>query len=266
MAKQKFSFSSLSSIKLTFLDYLILTIVLLGGILLYMFFNPKEEWITVEVFDQNIPIFQVQSLQKKDVEKDASGKVIAQVEDITTQDTTIPQSPNKDIFLRVKLLAKLNQRNKEYEFKSKIVKIGAPVELRFSSGLVTGTITGTENLMVRENVVEKIITIQQYNVLPWVSDNLTVGDSTINEKGYKITELVSKDVQPAEITTTTDTGQLLLERSPQRVDVTLKVKIRLREYNKRFIFLSNREISVGESITLRIGNTTIQNASIINIE
>ncbi len=252
--------------KLRPLDYLIIIVVILAGVILFKFFNPQEQWTDISVLTQNVTIYQANSLQKGDIEKSPTGEKIAQLLDIDIFDTPDNPISNKDLFIRAKILAKVNNRSGDLEYKNKIIKIGSPIELRFNSGIIQGKILEMKNIGSQAATQTKIITAKLYDQWPWFAESLKAGDGEVNQNGEKIVELLEKEVKPAEITVTTAGGETLLRTDPRKTDLTLKVKMQVRAFENEWIFQKNKRLIAGETVSFNIGQTKVKNALIANIE
>lgn len=259
--------------RLRFLDYLIILAILLAGVVLFKFFNPQEQWIEVEVSARNIPYFQANAFDIGDLEKDSSGKKIAEIVDVQTYqvyDTyqigsrDIPNT-NRDIFVRARILVKVNPRSGEFEYKNKIVKVGSPIELRFTKGLLSGRLTEFGD-SGKEEIKSKLITFVLYDHWPWFADSIKIGEGEPGRNGQKSIEVVSKEVKPAEITVTTAGGETRRQIDPRKVDIRLKVKMEVQLVRGEIIFREVKQILVGETLSFNAGKTRIQDAYIEKIE
>lgn len=251
--------------RLKILDYIIIIALLLFGIIIYKFLNPEEKWIDLVILDTNVPIYQLAALHKGDIEKGPTGEKMAEITDLEIYDTPNTPISNKDIFISLKILAKINPRSREYEYKNKIIKIGSPSEFKFNSGLANGVIVDMEGAKPR--IAEtKVLTLILYGQWIWFADSIKVGSGEIDEKGKKIVEVISKEVKPAEITVDTSTGEKLLKTDPQKVDITLKVNIQAQKINNEFIFRKNKKLLVGEQFSFNASDTTVKDALIEDIQ
>lgn len=252
--------------KLRLLDYLIIIVVALAGIVLFKFFNPEEKWITATISTNNVPFFQASALHIGDFEKDPTGKKIAEV--LSVQAYTTPQNltATKDIFTNVKLLARINPRNKELQYKNKIIKIGSPIEFLFTFGLLSGKIADLEGNNQQSHLETRILTLRLYSQWPWFADAIKIGEGEVGENGKKISEIISKDIKPAEVTTTTAGGQTLLQTDPRKVDVVVKMKVKILKTNQEYIFRKDKAIIIGEAMSFDAGDTRISDAFIEKVE
>lgn len=253
--------------ELHFLDYLIILAVALGAIILFSFFNPENTWIEIAIYDKNVPVYQAQSLKIGDFEKSPSGETIAEIIGLEIFDTPTTPTVNKDILIKSKILVKINPRSKEYEYKNKILKVGTPIELRFNNGIVSGIVSAIHDTEEdKDNSVEKIITVIVYGQYPWLADSIKIGSGEMDEGGKKVIEVLSKESSPAQVTTTTAIGDMVLRTDPQKVDITLQVKIRAQTFGDQIVFRGEKRILIGEILTFNAGITRVKDAFIISIE
>lgn len=254
---------------LRFLDYLIIGALLLGAIILFKIINPEEKWINVEVLVPNVPIFQATGVVIGDNEKESSGKSIAQITGVDIYDTQEPTkttNSNKDVFMKAKILVEINPRTREYEYKNKVIKVGAPIEMRLSSVAMKGVVSDIEGSVQNKKKETKILTLRVYEQWPWVGDNLEVGQGELDSNGQKIIEILSKDIKPAEVTIDTSSGQKVFGINPQKVDITIKIKVQAQRVNNELIIRKNERLLAGEPFSFTTNKAEIKNASIINIE
>lgn len=250
--------------KLTLVDYLIIAVVLLAAIILFRFFNPEEKWINMVVFVQNVPIFQADALEAGDIEKGPRGEKIAEIVEVRRYDT--PQTPiaNKDIFLTIRVLSKINPQNKEFEFKNKVIKVGTPVEFRFTRGFVLGKVAQIEGALEKRET--RILTLKLYNQWPWLADSLKIGEGEIGKNGEKIVEILSKITSPAQFAAITSKEETFLRTDIEQVDITFKIKVQVEEVEGELIFKGMQRILIGELISFNADKTRVKDALITDIE
>lgn len=254
--------------KLEPLDYLIVIVVFLFGVVLFKFLNPNEQWIDVAVNSNGVPFFQANSLKIGDIEQSSSGKKIAEITNIQIYNALLAtgsKAAQNDVFLNAKILVHVNSRTGEYEYKNKIIKVGAQIDFSFSSAQISGKVYALGNKK-NEEKIDKILTLKMYSQWPWYADTLQIGESETDGTGQKIAELVSKEVVPAQITTTTSGGETRLGTDPQKVDLTLKIKIKIRKIGEDLIYKRDNKIIKGDLFSFNAGNAQVKDALIENIE
>lgn len=255
--------------KLRLLDYLIIIAVILAGIILFKFIFPKEQWISTTVAVKNASIFETDSLHKGDIEDDPSGKKIAEISTIEVSNSisnTQNITSNKDLFINIKLLVTINSKTGNFEYKNKIITIGAPIQLALRSAVVSGEVIAVEGIKDNYPTQTKILTLKMYLQWPWFADSLKVGAAETDQDGNKIVELIDKNVAPAEITVTTATGETLKNTDPRKIDITFQVRVRIRRSPYGFLFQRYTLLRIGDAIDLNLGKTLVNNALIVNIE
>lgn len=252
--------------RLRFLDYLIIIIVILAGVILYKFFNPEEKWVNAAVAANEMPFFHAQSFAVSNIERDPNGKRIAEITDVQVFDTPKTVVANKDVFLRLKLLVRVNPRSGELEYKNKIIKVGSPIQLRFNTGQINGKVAELNEKGQEEKLETKILILVLYEQWPWLADSIKVSDGKKDESRKKIIEIVAKEVKPAEVTVRTDSGQTFIRTDPRKVDITLKVKIQVQKFGDELIFRQDERIAIGELISFNTDKTIVKDALIESIE
>lgn len=249
--------------KLTVVDYLILFALLLLLITSYKFFNPKGKWINITVTNDGLPYYLAYSLKKGDFERDPSGKKIAEIQNITIYDM---EGIARKIYINAKVLVTINSKSGELEYKNKIINLNSPIELAFSSGTIRGQIVEFENLATEQALETKILTLKLYNQWPWFAEKIKPGTGESDNKQNKIIEIISKEIKPAEITTTTDTGETRLTTDPRKVDIILKIKTKVKKIQGQFLIRERDRIHIGQQISFNAEGVRIEEAFITDIE
>lgn len=269
MLKLKFEKIPQLFVKLKFVDYLIILALILGAVLLFKFLNPEKKWIKITVFSPAVSIFQATALHPGDFEKDPSGKQIAEIITLTTYD--LPSDPKggliaKNLFLKAKILAKINPRSGEFEYKNRVIKIGSPTEFFFNSATLKGIVVDFEGAQPEKAPETRILTLKLYDQWPWFGENLRVGAGEIDERGQSTLEIIEKEVTPAIMTVVTASGETLLRTDPRKVDITLKVKVQVQSFKNELFFQKNTPIKIGEQISFDADKTWVENALITAIK
>lgn len=251
--------------KLKPLDYLIILIVLLAVFILFRFLNPEEKWIDAVIVANEVPFFQAHSLHVGDIEKDPNGEKTAEIVRIKAYDTPTTLQVKKDVLIRLKLLVKVNSRSGEYEYKNKIIKVGSPIELRFNTGQFNGKVAELDVLGDKQ-YEDKTLTLIVYDEWPWLADSIKIGAFEKDDSNQKIIEVLEKQVQTAEMTVVDEAGNTLLRTNPRKVDITLKIKVKVRKFGEELIIRQDEKIAIGENIAFNAGETRIKEALIENVE
>lgn len=252
--------------KLKPLDYLIIVVLLLFGFLLFKFFNPQERWVSAAVAADNIPLYQVNSLRVGNIEKSPSGGKIAEIIEVQVYDTPQTLVANKDAFVRIRLLARVNPRNGELEYKNKIIKIGSPIEFRFNAGFISGKVAELEGVLQVRKTEPRVITVVLYGQWPWLAQSIKEGEGEKDERGGQILEVLAKEIELAEITVTTAGGETLKRIDPRKVDIILQMRIQTQVLGDQLIFRQDERLAIGELISFNAGKTRVKDALISSIE
>ncbi|MBL7159446.1 hypothetical protein ISS85_03150 [Candidatus Microgenomates bacterium] len=218
----------------------------------------KENWARTEVrvvststgwtyAGQAPPYWVSESFKVQDKEFDSSGKLIAEVLKIKKLEFG---GESKDVYLTFNLKVSKNRKTSKLEFKNKPLEIGGPIELHLSNTYVYGLVTFVEGLKDERKEKEFVVKAIWMNTFPCQAEAIPVGGKMENGPGEVIAEILDKKIELAEIVVTTDRGEVLARKNPTRRDVTLKIKIKVKEQGGVWYFYEHKKVKVGEGISL----------------
>lgn len=254
--------------KLRFVDYLIIIILILAVVLFYRFIHKEQKVINVSAIAYS-NVTQANALHIGDYETDSSGKKIAVLKSFEAADNTPPAGApfaNKILILNFDLLVDVSNRTHQVQYKNQALGAGSQIAFKLNSADINYVYISDIEGNSKKDLVQKVITVKIYNKYPWLADNIKVGDSLLDINGNKVLEVLSKEVNPAEIMNPSSTGESIATTNPLRVDITLKLMTRLQKVNNDYVFKGFYNVFIGKSIPLTIGKTQIDDAQVINIE
>jgi len=206
-------------------------------------------------------------------EYDLSGKKIVEVLQVEKFD----QQARKTMLIRARLLVTKNFRTHKLRFKQIPLEIGSTIVISPGNVGMYANVIGIEGIQDISPQEEKTITTRWYNVFPWQADAIHVGDVMRDGSGNVVAEVLRKETTIAEKTVVTENnqliygtstkqvGQLILLRSdPLRRDVTLEVKIKVRNLENQTYFGVVQNIKVGETLFLSLPDIFI-NPTIVSL-
>jgi len=211
------------------------------------------------------PDWLVSSIKPGDKEYNTLGRTTAEIITVNIYDAG---GPTKDIYLMVKIAAKLNKRTQRYRYKGEPLVIGGPISLELSKTLFPGIIVDIRDIDSQEEkkTVEKILTVRQFDRWPWGFDAIKVGEKMTTGEGEVIAEILDKWKVPAEKEAYTDTGKILKTYSPIRYDFFIKLKIKAVEEEGELIFREEQYLKVSNYIWVMFPNYNISGAEIVAIQ
>lgn len=220
--------------KLTLFDKLLAGLVIVGVVIFAYIFFRKSSYITVTLKVGQDSIFYsiyapktltntgtAPSLEeifyKGMKEKDGIGRTTAEVLDTNSY---YLQPDRVSIYLKAKLAVVYNRSNNQYLYKGAPVLIGSKISLNLDDvsvdALVTG-IDGATNPTVRKtlNIAAELLYpnstyLETSGVNAYVANGINVGDKAHDSQGNTIIEVLAKTVKPADKTTTTADGRVLV--------------------------------------------------------
>ncbi|KKQ07628.1 hypothetical protein A2858_02710 [Candidatus Daviesbacteria bacterium RIFCSPHIGHO2_01_FULL_36_37] len=251
--------------KLRPLDYIIILIILLSILFLSRYVSPDEEWVDVLIVDDRLPTLLATSFQNDDTEKNLTGKEVAKIIDAQSFNSAGTSGSIQDVFLEVKLLAKINPRTKQFEFKNRAVTPGLPIELNFPSGTIRGVILSMGDNLKIKKIKTKKLTLKLYSEWPWLAESIKQGDTLLDRRGNKIVEILEKSAAPSAYADLTLGESQTIKVNPEKIDITLKVSIQVYETAGGLIAWNTKRILVGETLDFSTKNTTFHDVVITEI-
>ena len=201
------------------------------------------------------PDWYVGAVNEGDVERDSLGKVVAKVEDLRIFETG---SPNKSLFLRVRLQVSFNPLSKKYQYKGQPVQISAPITLEIGKVLFSGNVIefvdgkgeDSDNLFDTDGVVEKIVIARLSNVFAWEYDAIVVGEIMTDGAGTPIATILDKSQRPslsAAVTVEKDRASFVSDPSIRDIIVTFRVHARRK--GNSLVFREEQYLKVGKDFS-----------------
>ena len=230
-------------------------LLLVSGLFYYRQKSIKKHWVKVEVWGSggewwwrtgSGPYWIANEIKPGDVELSASGIKIAEVIDIKKY----PEGQDKGYALTANLLALINPKTKTITFRDQEIRVGNVLTLRPAGKIITGNISYIEGQSVQGNPESLIVTGKLYNIHPWEADALLVGDKAIDGSGLVIAEVISKQVDLANMVVTTDRGEVLLRKDPIKREVTIGIRLLAKKYENIYYYANNQPVIISRDILL----------------
>lgn len=232
----------------------------------------KDTYVTAELFASGgewwwnnpaPPHWLTDPIQKGSIEYDSSGNVLVEVLD--TQ--KFEAGERKMLWMKVRLRVTAIKNSQQYRFRREPLQIGsliyvAPNNVRIASNVMWIEGAGTERARS-----EKIITLEEYNVFPWLADAVRIGDTMKTDDGIVMAEVIEKTVQPARYGIVEwdrpneyklgAGGRLNAVAAGDRRDITLKLKLRTSVVNDQHYFSYFQPIKIGFYLWIPLQNANI---------
>ncbi len=230
----------------------ILLVVIVGA--RFVLVQPEAEWTIVKVRAGNQPDYVADSLAVGDLLLGGEGNVIGNI----TELQILPDGgDNKNIVMKLNLNTE-TQDNKTL-FNDNELKIGSSIGISTKKVTVKGTVTiaGFEGRKItKEELVDRTVQLEIRNARPWLADAVSEGASQRNSKNRVVAEVVEKNVEPAEVVFTTETGEVVKRDHPVNKDVTLGVRLTLEE-REGGLYFQGRKVSISRSLKLELDSVEI---------
>lgn len=196
-------------------------------------------------------------------EKNGLGNVQAKILDIYSYDVT---STHTKVYLNTELRVIYNKASDTYTYNGTPVLIGSTIKLNFKDIYAEGLVTNIEGVgkSVEKGTVTVDTQIREDNPVysgtsgtkPYVANAVNAGDTVRDNNGNVLIEILSKRVEPAAATATTNNGVIVKTTNPLRNDVYLTIRIHTSKINNKNFFLGDIPILVDQSFPINLPNIT----------
>ncbi len=249
-------------ISLGLFDLILAGVVLFLAVFFFLFFYRKGEYvdIRVKVTDQDVLYANAKPTSGYarhftvgDIEKDAIGQVISQI--TAVENFEVPSgggTTRRSLYVDLRVKATYDSRTQTYSSRGKVLAFGIPMRFRLNRVTFDCFITefpGSE-MFAPDEVGEVTVQAIQRNMEPAVAAAIHQGDVFKNSRGDVLASVEKIDVTPAEVVTQTDSGELLLRKSPLNKDVLVTLRLRTRTYQGERVVLDDLPVRVGQEVPI----------------
>jgi hypothetical protein len=255
-------------------------IVLVLGFFITRILLQKDTYVTAELFASGgewwwnnpaPPHWLTDPIQKGSIEYDPQGNTLVEVVD--TQ--KFEAADRKMLWMKVRLRVTPMKGSRQYRFRREPLLVGsliyvAPNNIRIASNVMWIEGTGEERRWE-----EKVITIEEYNVFPWLADAVGVGNTMKSDDGTIMAEVIEKNVRLAQSAVVEwdrpneykvgAANRLNVIPNIDRRDITLKLRVRTSVLKNQFFFSYFQPLKVGFYIWIPLEGVNIS-GNIISIE
>lgn len=236
-------------------------------------FNPNTDTVYVKVkVSQGLwwansrrpNIWYVQSLKKGDVEYDTLLKPSATIEKVTYYPYPSEDIESQyDVYLDVKL--KADKNNKQYKYNRSPITTGSPIDLEFSSTLVTGTVIKFDTKPFNPILEEKIVYLQKKGSYPAEYDEIEIGDTFFDGENIAF-EILDKSFRNTSYITSDLYGNYTADRYINAKFITLKTKMLLQKTNLGYIYGEETAINPGAGLYIETPKHSYANYFVSKVE
>jgi len=264
------------------IEIFILISVVMAIIFLVKFFGIKKDWVTIKVeviprnwaesyspYGYRTPFWMSDKLNIGQLEKNSSGKVIAEVIDIEKYERGNEES---EVYLIVKVKAQYNKVMGKYLFKGKPLDLGDAIELRLDNIHLFGQIID-KNYPLTSYKQKEIIIVGRWRAQDkWKISQVKSGDIMIDQgAGITIAEVLDIKIEPPTknmivLSGLENTGKIEMEDNINKKDAVITLKIKVHKQNNRWYFAGHQKIKIGEVIWVYTNNIDINSLEVQEIK
>jgi len=240
-------------------------IAFVGIVSIYKLFVAKPTYVYTRVkmgqglwwaSTQKPPIWLVKNLKKGDVQRDLTGKPIAEILAVRYYPTYLANQ--YDVYLTMKLQVSGNKKTGKFNFNRSAIGVGAPVDFEFSSSQFSGTIIELQLTPFKERSVEKIVYLSKPYTLEY--DGIKIGDKFFDGE-ENVIEILDKSVVNTDITYFN-----VLNNTQTRNNISVKIKLKGKISDNKFVFGNEQIVALGKNLYLSTDNFSFNDYSVVRIE
>jgi len=248
-------------------------VVLVSG---YKLFFTKPTYVYVKVkmgqglwwtLTQKPSLWFIKNIKKGDVQTDLLGKPIVEILSIRYYPTYLINQ--YDVYLTMRLQVSGNKKTGKYNFNRSTIGVGAPVDFEFLSSQFSGTIIDLEPQPIKNKYVDKIVYLSKPFAYTWEYDGIKVGDKFFDgeENVIEILDKFSGEYTEYTSVILSSNKNIVDQSSPQtRQEVTIKLKLKGKVVDGKFVFGDDQVISPGKIVYLSTDNFSFTDYLVSGIE
>jgi hypothetical protein len=255
--------------KFRMFDIILILAVSIMGISLYFLFSRTQKTVdVVALVSQNAgsPYWNYDIFKEGMTESDTLGNISARIIKVRKYDIS-PDNPS--VYLTLRLQTVYSPRTKTYTYKGKKLFVGSIINLNLDQVGVDANIVsmdGDKNiypiqqLIVKARLMGKSNSLysETYGQYPYIADNITVGDTVLDNNGQVILTIINKQVEDADHYIITLNGELTKGKDLFLKDIYLTLKIMAYKIGSRYYFFDNVPILIGAQIPINLSKLSIQ--------
>lgn len=249
--------------KVSPIEAFILISLVAGFILLTRYFIIKQEWkiIRIEVignswatsydpYGYRTPFWLSDKLTKGLVEKNSSGKVIAEIIKV---DNYARGDEEAEVYLTVRVKTFFNKKIGKYIFKSRSLDLGMPIDLRPGNLFIPGQIIDVDVPLGGYLTKEVIITCIRANDNPWMFNNIKPGEKMYNRADKSvIAEIINTKLEPPTSSIFLQNGEII--NDPKKKDLILTIKAQVFQQDGNWFFAGHQQVKIGNPLSIYTDN------------
>lgn len=246
-------------------------IILVGLVILLKVFTTQEETVYAKIkVSQGLwwastakpSVWLAHSFKKGMIETDIGGKPIVEI--TTVRSYPWWNSDQYDIYLTLKIQASRNERTNVFTFKRAPIAVGSPIDLEFPEVQVSGTVMELSQEPIKENRIDKIVTLEKKYADQWEVSAIEVGD-TYHDGVATVAEILDTQVQPAaEVYVRVGSGYPFSTEDMYKVVV--KARLEVQKIDDELIYREDQPVQLGRTLNLQTSQLVYQDYIVTSID
>lgn len=271
MAKiNKFVFQAFNSLrkkskKLSLLDGVFILTFFTLLFLFIVFYSRSDDFIEIKIKISQPSVWKMESdpyiefsqgFFEGDVEKNSTGKVLAQILDVNSYQMS---NDRKATYLTLKVKANYNPLKKQYSYNGQPISYGQALEFVFNKIKFEGIVVDFPGFEPKGEEKEILVLAQLkwskeyhsevYGVPAYMAEAIKP-TKILTSNGEQLVEIVNVESRPALRSVVTSTGENKVIYDKQLKDVFLTLKMKVREIDGDYYFFDDNLVKVEYSVPI----------------
>lgn len=230
----------------------------------------KDSYLTVELFasggewwwnNPEPPYWLTDPVQEGAIEYDPQGGKLVEILDTRKFEV----GDRKMLWIKAKVKVTPAPRAKQFRFRREPLNIGSLIYIMPNNVKIFANVMYIEGIGEPKQEGERTITLKEYDLFPWVTAAVNVGDQMRDDDGQILAEVIEKKTEPAETVTGDYLGNLHMTTNPAREDMTLKIRVKTIVSKGRDYFSYFQPLKVGFYVWIPFEKSNIS-GNIIAVE
>lgn len=231
---------------------ILIIMILLIAAFIFRILTEKSEYVTVQLYasggewwwDQpEPPYWLTDPVVKGSLELDPTGDKLVEVLEVQKFEA----GDRKMLWMKARLKVAADKKSKQYRFRREPLQVGSLIYIAPNNVRIFCNVMFIDGVGEPGKISEKLVTVKAYNQFPWKAEALKIGEKMLDDNGNPMAEIVERNIiQPRDqVLAVNDKGIVVEQNNPERVDVTVKVKMQTLESNGINYFSFFQPIKIG---------------------
>lgn len=202
------------------------------------------------------PYWLADPIQVGAIELDPQGNKLVEVLEVRKFEV----GDRKRLWMKVRLKVTPSGRSKQYRFRREPLQIGSVIQVSPSNIHVNANVIAIEGVGKLGEMVERLVTLRLYGIMPWHAEAMTVGSKMADSNNNVLAEIIESQVSVAQEFVSDDRGIGHVTTNPLRSDAVIKIKVKAQQFEGIDYFAEFQPLKVGFFIFFPFEKVNVEGA------